>query len=254
MKKVFRFLRKEVKEIFALLHAVPSLLLAVFVLSLVLMNLLANKSLALNLDWLALDAGIMVSWMAFLTLDIAVKSFGPKAATRLTIAAVAINLGVSAIFLVVAKVPGVWGESFVDGGAAINTALDNTIGGTWYVLAGSTIAFIVSATVNNILNWSIGKSIKKHPNSFKAFMLRSYVSTTIAQFVDNLVFSLLVSLSFFGWSLLQCFMCALTGAIVELIFEILFSPIGYKISERWRAQGIGEELSEVPEDITLLKG
>ena len=45
------------------------------------------------------------------------------------------------------------------------------------------------------------------------------ISTFLAQFVDNLVFALLVSRVFFGWTMLQCFTCAVTGAIFELFFE-----------------------------------
>ena len=39
-------------------------------------------------------------------------------------------------------------QSFVEGSeTVINTALDYTFGGTWYVLLGSSIAFLVSALV-----------------------------------------------------------------------------------------------------------
>ena len=67
---------------------------------------------------------------------------------------------------------------------------------------------------------------------FGAFALRSYVSTFIGQFADNLIFALIVSKLFFGWTLLQCFTCALTGAAAELLFEVVFSPLGYRISRR----------------------
>jgi len=40
---------------------------------------------------------------------------------------------------------------------------------------------------------------------------------------------------------LQCAMCALTGAVAELIMEISFSPIGYRITQRWQAENIGKE-------------
>jgi hypothetical protein len=38
-------------------------------------------------------------------------------------------------------VPGVWGESFVPGSEdLLNQALNNTFGGTWFILLGSSIA------------------------------------------------------------------------------------------------------------------
>ena len=40
-------------------------------------------------------------------------------------------------------------------------------------------------------------------------------------------------------------MCALTGAIVELIMEIIFSPIGYKITRKWKEENVGKEYLEL---------
>ena len=39
-------------------------------------------------------------------------------------------------------------------------------------------------------------------------------------------------------------MCALTGAVAELIMEIVFSPIGYKITRRWKNESVGKEYLE----------
>ena len=36
-------------------------------------------------------------------------------------------------------------------------------------------------------------------------------------------------------------MCALTGAVAELIMEILFSPIGYRVTKKWSALSVGKE-------------
>lgn len=241
MNKVKNWIKKEWTETKLLMKNIPGLLMTFFVLSLVLMNLLANKSIDLGVSWLALDCGIIVSWLAFLVMDILVKHFGPKASTRLTIVAIGLNLLVSLTFMAAAAIPGMWGESFVENGNIINTALNNTISGTWYVLLGSTIAFAVSSLVNNLLNWLIGKQFKKNPDSFWAYASRSYISTMIAQIVDNLVFALIVSYNFFGWSFLQCLTCAITGGLVELLCEIIFSPIGYKVTKKWKEKGIGKE-------------
>ena len=135
------------------------------------------------------------------------------------------------IFFLASRIPGVWGESFVDGSeAVVNAALDNTFGGTWYVILGSSVAFLSSAVLNNFLHYGIGKLVKGR-EGFGSFALQSYVSTFLAQFADNLIFALLVSKLFFGWTLLQCFTCALTGACMELLFEVVFSPLGYRIAK-----------------------
>ena len=235
-------IKKEFVEFKTLLRSVPAVFLTVFVLSVVVMNLLANKSLDLKADWIALDAGILVSWVTFLTMDVITKHFGMKAANRLSLFAVAINLAVALLFFIVSVIPGVWGESFVDGSQdVINVALDNTIGGTWYVLLGSTVAFISSAFVNNFVNKSIGVALKNKKDNFWTFALRTYVSTAIGQFVDNLIFAFIVSFNFFGWSPIQCVTCALTGMVAELAFEIVFSHVGYRISKKWKAEGVGNE-------------
>ena len=44
-----------------------------------------------------------------------------------------------------------------------------------------------------------------------------------------------------AWSFLQCFMAAVTGAVAELLAEVLFSPIGYHVCKKWEEDGIGND-------------
>lgn len=215
----------------ALLRSVPPILVTLMLLSVVGMNLLANKSINTGVEWLALDCGILFSWLTFLSMDVLTHCYGPRATTFLSFTALGLNLMMALIFFLASRIPGVWGESFVEGSEEIiNTALDNTFGGTWFIILGSSIAFAASAVLNNYLNYGIGKLLK-HSGGFGTFALRSYISTFLAQFADNLIFALLVSKLFFGWTLLQCFTCALTGAVMELLFEVFFSPLGYRMSQ-----------------------
>lgn len=237
MKQIKKFF----EEVKLLERSIPGFVTALFVISVVVMNLLANKSIDTKLDWLALDCGIIFSWAIFLVMDIITKRFGPRAATILSVVAMLFNLFIALMLFIAGLIPGFWGESFVDvGGDIINIALDNTISGTWYVLLGSSIAFLVSAIVNNVINYLIGKAFN-NKSSFVVFALRSYVSTFIGQFIDNLTFAFIVSHVFFGWTTLQCFTCAFTGAIVELLFEVIFSPIGYKIVKKWEKEDVGKD-------------
>ena len=232
-------MKKTIAEFREMLKTVPPLLLTLTVLSIVGMNLLANKSIDGLPSWLALDCGIILSWLTFLTLDVLTHCYGPRAATLFSVFALVLNLFMAGIFFVASRIPGVWGESFVEGSeTVINDALDNTFSGTWFIILGSSVAFLISAFVNNFLNYGIGKLLKKR-EGFGRFALRSYVSTFVGQFVDNLVFALLVSRIFFGWTMLQCFTCALTGAVCELLFEVVFSPVGYRISQRITARQEG---------------
>lgn len=238
-------IKREFQEFRLLLKSVPSIVIVLFVVSVFSMNLLANKSINLGVDWLALDTGIIVSWFAFLSMDVITKHFGPKAGTQISIMTLVFSLFFCLLFFIGSVIPGVWGESFVEGSEdVINTALNKTFGGTWYVLLGSSVAFLVSSVVNNFSNWGIGKIFVKKPDGILAYITRTYVSTAIGQFVDNFVFALIVSHNFFGWTILQCFTCALTGMVAELLVEVIFFHLGFSITKKWKKQEIGKEYFE----------
>ena len=82
MNKVLGKVRKEWEDTVLLLRSVPSMLMVFFCVSVILMNLLANKELSTGIEWLALDCGITVSWLSFLSMDMLAKRFGPKAAIK----------------------------------------------------------------------------------------------------------------------------------------------------------------------------
>lgn len=232
------------REITILLRSIPSLVVAAYIVAVICMNLLANKAVPLSTDLIVLDCGFFLSWMVFLTMDIITRRFGPRAANLLSVIALFCNLVMCGVFYLISLLPGYWSMAYDEAGntvESINIAIDGTFGGTWYVLLGSSIAFLVSAIVNNFINYLIGKNIeaKDKKKNFGTYALRSYVSTMIGQFVDNLVFALIVSHTFFGLSLLQCVLCALTGAIAELLCEVIFSPIGYKITNDWERENVG---------------
>lgn len=228
--------RREREETGILLRCIPSTVVSLFVVSVICMNLLANKTL-LQRDWIALDGGILISWLSFMCMDIITKYFGPKASTKIALLASSINVMTCFIFYIASAIPS---------NASDYTALNEILGGTWFILLGSTIAFLISAVINNLLNWIIGKSFRKNPNGKLAYATQTYVSTFIGQFLDNLIFSVIVFVWFapifwngFHWTVTQCVTCALTGAVAEAIMEILFSPIGYRIVMKWRKLEVG---------------
>ena len=228
----------EMTEFKLLLRAIPAATVSLFVVSVICMNLLANKTL-IQLDWIALDGGILISWLSFMCMDMITKHFGPKASNSVTVLAVMINILTCLIFFTASAIPS---------SADDYTAFDTIFGGTWFILLGSTVAFLLSALINNALNFLVGAIIKKNSDGKLAYALRSYISTFFGQFIDNFIFSVIVFVIFapiywdgFSWTLLQCATCALTGAFAELIMEIIFSPIGYKLTKRWQKEEVGRE-------------
>lgn len=228
------------RDISILLRAVPTLAIVLLTVSVFSMNLLANKSIATGSHIFVFDCGMLISWIAFLVLDVITKHFGPKAATLTSLFAAGVSLFICLVFFLVSLIPGTWGQADGQYANIINEALDNTFGGSWFVIIGSMAAFLVSSLVNNTVNHFVGKAIKRK-NGLFAFLVRSYVSTAVGQFADNFVFTVLVSRAFFGWTLSQCTVCALTGMAAELICEGIFAPIGYGICKKWQKNNVGEE-------------
>ena len=220
-----------------LLRSIPASTVTLFIVSVNMMNLLANKEL-ISLPWLALDCGFAVSWVSFLCMDMVCKRFGARASIMVSVMALGVNLAVSLVFWLLTLTPGMWGAYYDTGLLEVNDALNATIGGTWYVVLGSSCAMLTSSVVNSLLNQAIGRL--EHKNTFGAFALRSYVSTGIAQFVDNLVFAVIVSHTFFGWTWLQVLTCSLTGAAAELLCEVFLSPVGYRVVRGWERENVGE--------------
>ena len=238
MVLIQKYIYSEKKETEILLRCIPASVVSLFVVSVICMNLLANKTL-LQLDWIALDGGILISWLSFMCMDVITKHFGPKASNKISVLAAGINLLTCLIFFVASAIPS---------NANDYTAFDGIFGGTWFILLGSTVAFLLSAFINNMLSHFIGERFKKNPDGKCAFYTQTYISTFIGQFFDNFVFSVIVFVFFapvfwdgFHWTVLQCAACSLTGAAAELIMEIGFSPIGYKIVTGWKKNNVGKE-------------
>ena len=229
---------REMEACRILLRSIPATVVTLFVVSVICMNLLANKTL-LQLEWIALDGGILISWLSFMCMDLITGHFGPRASNRISVLAAAINLLTCLIFFVASAIPSNAGDY---------SAFDGIFGGTWFILLGSTAAFLASAVINNTLNWMIGRCFRRNPNGRMAYAARTYISTFVGQFLDNFIFSVIVFVWFapifwdgFHWTVLQCSTCALTGAAAELVMEIAFSPFGYRIIQRWRAENVGRE-------------
>lgn len=221
-----------------LTRSIPSISMTFFIISVIVMNLFASKEIVFPFSNIGGDCGFTISWLSFLSMDIIVKRFGPKASIMLTVLAEAINLLFCGFFWILAQVHGNW-SMYYELGDVANTAINSTFANSWYVVLGSATAFIISGCVNAFMNWWVGKMFKK--TSFVEYCIRSYVSTFIGQFVDNMVFALLVAYNFFGWNIWQCLTCSFLGCIVELLAEVIFGPIGYRIVRGWERDGVGNK-------------
>lgn len=231
-------MKKEFKETVALLRSVPSLIVVMYVVSVIMMNLFANKEM-FTTNYLALDCGYIMSWFAFFAQDVICKHFRAKASIKITVVALLFNLFICLCYRVISAAPGNWGEYYTLNSNSINTALNNTFKGSWYILFGSSLAMLVSSIVNSLINRWIGSKIAN--TQYKHFAIRSFASTMIGQVVDNLVFGFVVSVSLFGWSVTQVITCGVLAALIELLGEVIFSPLGYLLTKKWEEDKVGEE-------------
>ena len=230
-------IKRELDDYRVLMRSIPGSVLSLFIVSIIVMNLLANKEF-FSVKYLALDCGFTMSWVSFLCMDMICKHFGPKAAVKVSVTALLVNLAVCVLFKLISLTPGMWAEYYTTGMIEVNDALNATVGGNWFVVFGSSTAMLVSAICNAFLNSFVGE--KTRNDNFRSFALRSYISTGVAQFVDNLVFALIVARTFFGWTMVQIFVCSLTGACVELLCEMLLGPVGYRVTRTWKRENVGK--------------
>ena len=236
MHRISKTARSICEDYKVLLRSVPASTVTIFIVSVIVMNLMANKEL-FSLPYLALDCGFAVSWVSFLCMDMICKRFGASASIKISIMALGINLGVCLLLKLLSMTPGMWGAYYDTGMMQANDVLNATIGGTWYVVVGSSVAMLASSVLNSLLNQAIGNLTAK--DTFGTFALRSYLSTGVAQFADNLIFAVIVSHVFFGWTWIQVLMCSLTAAAAELLCEVLLSPVGYKVVRGWERDNVG---------------
>lgn len=172
-------------------------------------------------------------------MDIFVKNFGFRAANILSVLAIIVNLIFSLVCVILSRI-----FSY--------PSLDMVIGGQWSILVASTIAFVISAVSNNYTNVFVGKKIKRDPNSKSAFAARAFISTLLSQVLDNFLFVFLAFMVMpmipgalqVRWSLMQCIGCSVVCAFLELLSEVIFSPLGYTISKKWKEKEVGKEYIE----------
>ena len=144
---------KRIKEFFydykILLRNIPGLVTMFLCLSVVIMNLMANKTI-LNTQFVATDGGFLLSWIPFLCMDTITKRFGPKAANKLTLLALVVNLFCVGVFALVAFLQ-------IEDGIAESgdyTNFNSVFSCTWQILLSSSIAFLISGIINNLLNYN----------------------------------------------------------------------------------------------------
>ena len=221
-----------------LLNNVPTMMTLVFVVGTLAMNLAAAK-IIFNLGVVAGTGGIILSWLPFLAMDTVSKRFGARASIMLNILSSLFNILVTIFLAIIAAIPTEQDYS----------AFNSSFGAVWFIVLSSNVAFILSGVVNSLLNVTIGKLFKK--TSGFEFFARSAISTFVGQVVDNFLFMWLLYSIFapIFWKMpampiVTCLGTGVLGGLLELLCEVVLTPVGYKIVKNWEANNIGHEYIE----------
>lgn len=142
MKKLCSNVKETVKWLFdfkdwkMLLRSIPGVVTTLFVVSVVVMNLMASKTIIMtNPSWLGITGGLLISWIPFLCMDTVVKTYGAKGATKLNILGLIVNLGCIGIFQLVSVIQ-------VGGDPNTYSAFNATFSQIWQIFVASSIAFV----------------------------------------------------------------------------------------------------------------
>jgi len=241
-------IKKFVKDCFSDFKKVPSWIVALSAVATVLMNLLANKALFTDGNFISCDCAILVSWVMFLSMDIATQRYGGKASLAITVFDVIVALAMSGIMAGIAAIPeSAYSGWFQSEEAAV--ALNGLVGNNYLVVLTSLFAFVCSSLVDIGSNVGIGKlfkqtiaSDKKTPKTFFIYFVRAYGSTFLSQFVDNLVFASIAYPLLFHipCSPLSIALSSFLGAIIELVAEIVFAPVGFLAVTKKKEEVVAE--------------
>lgn len=244
-KKENRFiawLKKDWNETKILFRSLPAIPFAILCIALVAMNFLANKGIIPENPVFSADSAIFVSWVAFLAGDMMVKCFGAKAAIKVNIAAIGVQLLAITLFTIGGALP--W--SYPEG--TFEATFDSIFMAQFWPLFGGTLAFTLATVVDSILSKFLITRFKNR-TSFKAYAVASYASTALGQLLDNMFFALFFSM-WQGWFcganavgdvLLHLLGFSAIGMVAELIGQAILSPAGFALTKSWRKRNVGNE-------------
>lgn len=188
--------------------------------AMLLMNILASKCL-FSYKFLAVDAGILVSWIAFAASDAVLQVYGKREANRLALIGCIFGFIGAAILLLAVHIPGVWRVGKVT--EEVESAINFVVGSTFVAVLASSLAAFCGMLLNNFLHHAILK--RQKTTGFNDFCVASGVSTFFSQMFENFFFCGLICYSLFDWTLLQCAGAAVVGAVLESFVVFIFIPV-----------------------------
>ena len=185
---------------------VLNVLFGVYAASLIMMNVLATKSIDIGL--FTVTTGIFVSPIVFIVQDVVTELFGFKKAKDMIMLGFAMAITATLLYQLA-----IWVEPSVV--FANQEAFSSVLSTTFRI----TIASLSAYTVGSLTNSKIMHQLKTHNDSL---FVRAISSTIVGQFLDNLIFAFI---AFYGvMPLSNVISMAFGGTLIEVVYEIIFYP------------------------------
>lgn len=185
---------------------VLNVLFGVYAASLIMMNVLATKSIDIGL--FTVTTGIFVSPIVFIVQDVVTELFGFKKAKDMIMLGFAMAITATLLYQLA-----IWVEPSVV--FANQEAFSSVLSTTFRI----TIASLSAYTVGSLTNSKIMHQLKAKNDSL---FVRAISSTIVGQFLDNLIFAFI---AFYGvMPLSNVISMAFGGTLIEVVYEIIFYP------------------------------
>lgn len=184
-----------------------NVLFGVYAASLIMMNILATKSIDIGL--FTVTTGIFVSPIVFIVQDVITELFGYKKAKDMIMLGFVMSVIATLLYQLA-----IWVEPSV---VYANQEAFRTILKTTFRI---TIASLSAYTIGSLVNSRIMNRLKTHNDSL---FVRAISSTIVGQFLDNLIFAFV---AFYGvMPLSNVISMVIGGTLIEVAYEVIFYPV-----------------------------
>lgn len=196
-------------------------LIAIYAVSAICSNFFSVKPLSFSFPFIVMDGGLLISWLPFFVSNIITETYGKDVAKTLTISMTIVSLFVSILAVIISFIPTL--SIYEEQAKHFAFVFDNSI--------RVTIASLLSFFLANIAHINILDNMKKHTKNDSCFsyLLRTFISGFLGQFIDNGVFEFLafakVGLTSFEMEYFDIFTATLCSTIIEMVFHMIFISI-----------------------------
>ena len=188
-----------------------------------LMNVFAAKTVC-RFGFLAIDAGIAVSWIPYAIGDIEAWRNGGESAWKSAFQGLTVAFAATIAIHAMVAMPGEWEPTLEPHREAISTL---------FAMSQSAVLMsFIALAAGVFINAAVHFAMRRLDRGFVAFGARAMASTLLAQTTENMAFAMLYSIPVCKWTLAQAAGASILGALLELAVELAILPIIYRVARK----------------------